>query len=44
MLPKDYLSLVPGDAVEVFKKEKFEWKDVLGGKGVPEWIPPVELR
>ncbi|KAJ3809231.1 hypothetical protein EV368DRAFT_40446, partial [Lentinula lateritia] len=40
-LPPNYLeSVLPKAVVEVFKRDRFDW----GEGGVPEWIPPVELR
>lgn len=45
-LPPNYLELVPKPVREAFEASKFEWG--FGGKevsvGVPEWVPPVELR
>ncbi|KAF5387647.1 hypothetical protein D9615_000778 [Tricholomella constricta] len=38
LLPPDYIKRIPGEALEAFQSQKFEW-----GK-IPDWIPPLEVR
>ena len=37
-LPQRYAEMLPKKVMDAFKKERFEWG------GVPEWVPPLDVR